>query len=200
MRKLLHTAVAVLLTGAASAGTTATEPPAPADLAQLWADLGTGDAVQVDRAMTSLVAQPAHAVAFLRQRLHPVCAPDPRRLAGWLAGLDSDEFAVREQATHELEKLGEVIELDLKRAQSQCPSPEVRRRIKNLLGKVKRERLSPSAERLRAVRGVEVLERIGDRAARRHLATLAGGAPEAQVTIDAQTALERLSQSAVPMP
>jgi hypothetical protein len=64
------------------------------------------------------------------------------------------------------------------------------------LDKVKGERLAPSPDRLRAVRAVEVLERIDDCAARRLLTALAAGAPEAQLTVEAKSALERLTQGA----
>jgi hypothetical protein len=95
-----------------------------------------------------------------------------------------------------LEKLAEVIEDPLKKALRQTRSAEVRRRIEGVLGKVKGERLSPLPDRVRAARAVEVLERIDDCAARRLLANLAAGAPEAQLTVEAKSALERLIQSA----
>jgi hypothetical protein len=41
-----------------------------------------------------------------------------------------------------------------------------------------------------------VLERIDDCAARRLLANLAAGAPEAQLTVEAKSALDRLNPSA----
>jgi hypothetical protein len=195
MSKLLLVA-AVLLTALAGSGARAADPPAPDEWQQVWADLGTKDPVQADRAMTRLVDRPEQAVPFLRQRLRPAPAADPRRLADWLAALDSEEFAVREEATQELEKLAEVIEDPLKKALRQTRSAEVRRRIEGVLGKVKGERLSPPPDRLRAARAVEVLERIDDCAARRLLANLAAGAPEAQLTVEAKSALERLIQSA----
>jgi hypothetical protein len=114
--------------------------------------------------------------------------------------LDSKRFAVREKATRELEQLGGVIEADLKDTLRRRPSAEARRRIERLLEKMRRERLFPQAEQLRAARAVEVLERIGDAGARRLLATLAGGAPAAPLTVEAKTALERLSQGTPRMP
>jgi hypothetical protein len=194
MGNFLSTAVAVLLSGAAWPVPTAAAPPAARELEQLWADLGTSDPVLVDQAMAGLVARPAQAVAFLGQRLRPAPAVCPRRLATWLAAVDSDTFAVREEATRELEELGETIEADLNRALRQGPSLEVRRRVERLLEKVRVERLFPPANRLRAVRAVEVLERVGDRAARRLLAALAGGAPDAQLTVEAKEALGRLTR------
>jgi hypothetical protein len=113
-------------------------------------------------------------------------------VAGWLAELDSDDFATRERATQGLEKQGEVVESALLEALGQSPSLEARRRIQRLLEGVKAERLNPSAERCRAVRAVEVLERIGDAKSRQVLVLLARGAPEAQLTVEARSALKRL--------
>ena len=66
----------------------------------------------------------------------------------------------------------------------------VRRRAELLLKKLADGTLPP--EELRAVRAVEVLERIADAEARRVLEDLAGGPPEAPVTREARAALQRL--------
>jgi hypothetical protein len=166
MPGLLRAAVIVLL---AAAGET------PGESEQLWADLGTTDPLKAEQAVAGLVARPAEAVPFLERRLRSVPAADARRVAGWLADLDSGEFADREEAARRLGQLGEVAVPFLERALRDRPSAEVRRRIRGLLEAVKADRLSPPADRLREARAVEVLERIGDRAARRHLATLAAG-------------------------
>jgi hypothetical protein len=193
MIKLLHTATVMLLAGTACSCASAAEPLAK-EMEQFWADLGSNDPALVERAMTGLVAKPDQTVAFLRQQLHPASVADPRRLTDLLVALDTNSFSAREAASRELESLGEVTEADLQKALRQRPTAEVRRRIEELLEKIKRERLSPSADRLRAVRAVEVLERIGNCAARRALRVLAGGASEAQVTIEARTSLGRLMQ------
>jgi hypothetical protein len=193
MRTPWHATAAALLVGVAWLCAGAAEPAAPTGLEETWADLGTKDPARAEQAMSRLVAQSAAAVRLLGQRLRPVKVPEPRRVARWLATLDSDEFAAREEATRELAQRGEVVEAVLRKALTNHPSPEVRRRLEGLLQKVKAQRLSPPPERLRAVRAVEVLERIGDRAARRLLTALARGAPEAQLTVEAQSALERLT-------
>jgi hypothetical protein len=53
------------------------------------------------------------------------------------------------------------------------------------------EKMTP--ERLRAVRAIEVLERMGTSRSREVLETLASGIPEARVTFEAKAALRRLS-------
>jgi hypothetical protein len=192
--KFMHITAAILITALVCPGASAVEPPRD-ELEQQWTALGANNPVRIERAMNAFVAKPEQAVAFLRKRLWPAPVADPRRLTDLLASLDSNIFSEREKAMRELESLGEVIEGDLKKVLRQRPSAEVRHRIDKLLEKTRRERLFPSEDRIRAIRAVEVLERIGNCAARRALRTLAEGASEAQLTIEAKTALERLTQN-----
>jgi hypothetical protein len=170
------------------------EPPDPRDLETLWGNLGTSDPVVAHQAISALVARPAETVPFLGKRLRPVCRPDPNRLTELLAKLDDERFKVRERATRELENLAETAEPGLKKTLASEPSPEARRRIEKVLEKLKNDRLHPPADRMRLVRAVEVLEMIGSAEARQVLTDLARGAPEAQLTLEAKTALERLSR------
>jgi hypothetical protein len=110
---------------------------------------------------------------------------DERRLARLVADLDSDQFAERDQARAELEKLGESARAALRRALDGKPSAEVRRRVEALLDKLDEPKLSP--ERLRAVRALEALEQLATPDARRLVEELAGGAPEAWLTREAKT-------------
>jgi hypothetical protein len=180
----------VLLFGGVSLAVHAAAPP-PEPLKQLWADLATGDPVKAEQVMARLVARQAETVNFLRKHLHPITV-DPPRVARWLAELDSDIHATREQASRALESLSEVVEPQLRQALAAKPSLEARRRIERLLKQVRGERLSPSRQRRRVMSAIEVLERIGSPAARQLLAALARGAPTAALTIDAKAALERL--------
>ncbi len=199
MFAFLPTALAALLAFTAWPGARAAEPPR-GEWVRLWADLGSKEPEVAERTVAGLAARPAQAVPFLAGRLHPAPPADRRRMERWIADLDSEEFAVRQAASRELGRLGEVAEPALREALRGRPSAEVRRRIRWLLGAVRRERLYPPAEKLRAARAVEVLERIGDGPARRLLAALAGGAPQALLTVEARSALDRLAQSTPGMP
>lgn len=168
----------------------------PTDAA-LWTELGTTDSLKAERAIAGLAASPERTIPFLQKRVHPVPIAEPRRLARWLADLDSDEFQTREQATRELEKLGDAAEAALRAALEKHPPPESRRRMRWLLQRLKAERLWPPAGRLRILRAVEILERIGTPKARQFLELLARGAPEAALTIDARSALDRLASQRV---
>src|SRR5262249_17684104 len=151
-----------------------------------WDDLA-GDAAGAYRAIGALAAAPDQAVPFLAERVKPAAAPDPKRVARLLARLDSARFADREQATRELEKLGRLVEPALRQTLAGRPSLEARRRIERLLKKL-------DLGEVRAVRVVEVLEHASTPAARRLLAELAGGVPEARQTREAKAALRWLER------
>jgi HEAT repeat protein len=128
----------------------------------------------------------------LKEALPPVAPADEKRLARLIADLDDDEFATREQATAELEKLGEVALPALRKALAANPSAEVRLRGEQLLRKD--DDPVPSGERLRALRAAEALEQAGTKEAREALRHLAGGAGGARLTREAKAALERLGR------
>jgi len=137
-----------------------------------------------------LRADPAQAVALLRERLLPVKSPDSKQVGGWIADLSSDEFEQRRLAADHLERLGELAGPALRAALAAKPSLEARRRMMEMLAKLRPAVLPPEA--LRAVRGVQVLEMIANPEARKVLAVLAGGAAGARLTQEAQASLERL--------
>jgi hypothetical protein len=168
----------------------------PRELEAEWRALGGEDATRAYQAVWALRAVPRQTVPLLRRHLRQVAvaavgAVDPKRIARLLESLGSDEFAVREKATAELERLGEDAVPALHKALADNPSSEVHKRLRNLLSKV--NVLGPG-EVLRGVRGVEVLERIGTPEAQEVLEMLAGGAPEARLTREAKAALERLAK------
>ena len=138
-----------------------------------------------------LVVADKQGVPFLKKQLRPAASGDSKRIAGLLAQLDSDEFAVREKATQALSALGEQVESALRTALAGNSSLEVRRRVEMIL-----EQLEPSKSlaRLRALRAVAVLEHISTPEAREVLEKLANGAPEARLTQEAKASLGRLAK------
>jgi WD40 repeat protein len=153
-----------------------------------WDDLA-GDATKAYRAIHALRADPAGALPLLGKHLRPAAPVDEKRVAEWIRDLDATEFARRETASQELEKLGEGAEPALRQALRGKPSLELQRRIDGLLEKL----VVPGPEALRQLLAVEVLEHIGNDEARRMLHKLAEGAPKALLTREAKAALERLS-------
>jgi WD40 repeat protein len=166
--------------------------PKPEELNNLWADLAKKDAVVAYQALAVLIAARERTPAFLKERLDLVPLPDRARVESLLVELDSKQFAVRDAAANELAKLGEVVEPHLRQALAGKPSPELRRRLQSLLEKLNHD--EPEGDALRNLRAVQVLERIGSPPAREILASLADGAPGANLTRDAKAALERLKR------
>jgi WD40 repeat protein len=157
-------------------------------LARLWEDLAAEDAARAWQAVCVLAASPAESVSFLRGRLRPAAEAGAPAVARLIADLDSDRFEVRRKAVEELEKLGELAAPALREARA-SPSAEVRRKAEALLTKI--DSLSPSPERLRALRAVEALEHAGTPEARRLLEALSRGAAGARLTREARLVLER---------
>jgi RNA polymerase sigma factor (sigma-70 family) len=158
-------------------------------LEESWSLLAGGDAARAWDAVAAL-ASCERTPAFLRERLRPIPVVEERRLARLVADLDSEQFAVREQARAELERLGESARAALRRALDGKPSAEVRRRAEALLEKLDGPTLPP--ERLRALRALEALEQLATPDARRLVEELARGAPEAWLTREARATLGRL--------
>src|SRR5262249_5697604 len=149
----------------------------------VWAELGTSDPAKADHLTASLVARPGLALPLLRQRLRPVCL-DPGQPARLIVDLDHRRLAVRERASRQLERLEECAAGALRQARAGRPSAETRRRIDLLLERLRILRLSPSPERRRLSRAVDVLEQIGSPEARSLLAGLARGFPAADLTVE----------------
>jgi WD40 repeat protein len=164
-------------------------PQRPAKaLDDLWTDL-RADAPKAYAALAALIAQGDAACSFLESKVPVAAVCDRERLRKWIADLDSDQFAVRQRATQELEALNESAIPELRKALAAQPSVEARRRLEDVL---RRLESSPSAEGLRSLRAVEALERIGTPKAQAMLQNLAAGAPGVRLTEDARASVERL--------
>jgi hypothetical protein len=161
------------------------------ELESLWTALAEADAIKAYRAIVTLESVPEQSVPLLAKRLR-LPAPDAQRLHRLLARLDSEDFADRERATEELRKLGWLAEPALRAFLEGKPSLEARKRARELLESAGKAELSPDA--LRVVRGMEVLERIGNAAAKRTLRTLADSTSEGRLSREARAALQRLDK------
>jgi hypothetical protein len=161
-----------------------------AELQALWADLAE-DSARAFRAVQALAAMaPDDVLPFLKERLRPEPAAEPRQLAAWIRQLDSEEFAIREEASRQLEKQGLAAAAALRRALAADPAPEVRRRIKELL-----EKLDPSRSptMLRVLRSLSALEMVGTPEARQLVEELARRDAGGWLEEEAKESLGRLS-------
>jgi WD40 repeat protein len=174
------------------------------ELEQCWKDLAGADAPRAHRAVYTLASQPQAALPFLRGRLEPA-GPSPERLRQLIVELDSDNFNTREQASRDLGRVALQVEAPLRQALAGAASPEVRRRVGELLKQAEVQRQAETwvvqdPETLRGVRAVWVLQRIGSPAAQARLRHLASGAPAARLTQEAQAALTFLSRNEQRLP
>ena len=114
-----------------------------------------------------------------------------KQVQRWIKELDDDAFEVREKATQSLGRLGTSVKAAIEKALKASPSPEMKRRLEELLASITEP---PGSEELRQLRALDVLEQIGTREARRLLRTLADGAAHAPLTQAARQALARLER------
>lgn len=177
-------------------GTPEGSQPAPslsaAELTLLWQELANGNAARAHGAMATFTRTGPQTVPWFGERLIPAAAKGRSPIAQLITDLDSERFVVRQRAVEELGKLGDLAETSLRKALTEKPTLEVRRSVEDLLRKV--DTSPPSPDRLRMVRSVEVLERIGNEESRKLLEALTRGEPGALLTVEAKGALDRLNR------
>lgn len=164
----------------------------PDQVGELWQQMAGEDADRAYDALVKLATVPQQTLPWLKTRIKPAQPLDTARLGRLLADLESDQFDQRKAATVALEKLGELAEPRLRKRLAENPPLEVRQRLEQLLEKAAAPLTEP--EPLRALRAVELLERIGTPEAQAILQTLAQGEPEARLTRTAAAALKRLGR------
>jgi WD40 repeat protein len=171
-----------------------TPPPAgkgKLDADGAWAGLAEADAGKAFRTVAALAASPDEAVKLIKARLKPPAPADAKKIEKLIADLDNEDFEVRQKATEELAALGTEAEDALRKA-STSPSPEVRNRVKRLLGKLSAGGVPVT--RLRTVRAVEALERIGTPAVREALKGMLKAKTEGAIEQEVRGALARLGE------
>jgi WD40 repeat protein len=160
------------------------------ELQAAWQALADADAAKAYLAIKRLARGGKAAATLLGGRLEPVKGTDAGTVAKLIADLDSTKFAVREEASRQLELLGRLAETPLREALANKPTEELRRRAELLLKKIVTD--IPPAE-LRLLRGIEALEANATPEAQGVLQALAKGAPEAAATREAKSSLARLA-------
>jgi WD40 repeat protein len=188
------TAVVWDLTGRLAAGRKWDTPPSRAELDARWSALARDEAAEAFRAIQRIATSPSEGVAYLAEKLRPVVDVDAKTLAQLIADLESDQFATREKADSELERIGEPALAACRKALAGRSGAELRRRLETFVDNLATEKRIPSRENLRVLRAIEALERCGTPAARRVLESLAGGFAVARPTQEAKASLARLSQ------
>jgi WD40 repeat protein len=184
----------VLLWDVASALHRSSPPAAlaPKELDALWQQLASSRGEVAAAALARLQEVPAQAIAYVRDHLAPVAAVDADGMNRLIDELDSSSFSTRQRAAARLQELAEQAEPYLRKLLSDKPPLEMERRLRALLDKG--EGFLDHPDQCRALRAVELLERIGTADARAVLHRLAGGSEDALLTREARAALRRLGR------
>jgi RNA polymerase sigma-70 factor (ECF subfamily) len=161
------------------------------DLDQMWTDLGMSNAAIGQKALWSLAVRPNQAIPFLKSHLQPAAEADPHRIRQLVADLDSNQFTIREAAAKALEQQEQQAEPLLRQALAGKLSTEARRRVEAILA---RPRQARSADTLRSLRAIQVLEYIGSGETRDLLDVLSRGSSAAWETQEAKSSLMRLGK------
>ena len=176
------------LSGKGRSNTKAAQPLSDNEFEVEWQHLQGQDPARSYVALKTLIGAPAKCLARLQKELR-LQAPDEKMLAKWIAKLDDDEFAVRETASAELQKMGDLAWPALRKVLENSPSPEVRQRAKRLLDG--EDGLLPYPQRLQLIRSLELLEWLDTPNANALVKTLADGMPGAWLTEEAKAIMQR---------
>ncbi|VTT98102.1 wd40 repeat-containing protein : WD-40 repeat protein OS=Accumulibacter phosphatis (strain UW-1) GN=CAP2UW1_2609 PE=4 SV=1: WD40 [Gemmataceae bacterium] len=142
-------------------------------------------------AIHALAGDPKAALTLLADRFRPT---NPATVAELVAGLGHDSFTVREESERRLTDHGWAACKLVREAAEHSPSAEVRDRAIRVLRRLEGTAVQSSVEYLRAVRAVEVLERIGSAGARELLARWAADYPGTVLGIEAAAAAGRVAR------
>jgi RNA polymerase sigma factor (sigma-70 family) len=159
-------------------------------LESAWHALAAREAGESFKSEGRFLAAPADTVKLFAEKIKPVQALDPKRFQRLLADLGSDKFAVRKAASRALQELDRQAKPYLEKALKSAESAEVRLRVKRILEQ--KQGAALTSEQLRQIRGVMVLELIGDGESKSLLKRWAGGPVGALLTMEASAALKRL--------
>jgi RNA polymerase sigma factor (sigma-70 family) len=188
----------VLVWDLAPAGWSAKTDPKYLDdkaLASLWSDLAEENSKAYEP-MWILSESPKQALPFLKEQIKPSQGIDPKHVQRLLAELNNSEFETREKAAKELANMRHEIEPALRKALEGNAAEETRRRVQEILD-LDPSKVIETGEKLRTLRAIQVLERIGTKEAAEILRKIAGGAASARETQEAKEALERLERRAM---
>lgn len=134
------------------------------------------------------------AVEYIAKHLETPKGLDEMELNEKIDQLGAKEFRVRTEAQRELSKRGEPIVPLLQKRLANERDSEIKERLQKIIDQpIKPILPPPSPELLRALRAVEILERIGTPAAKAQIQRLAKGVDSDPLTMEAQATLRRMN-------
>jgi WD40 repeat protein len=166
------------------------------ELAACWESLTASDASKAYEARADLLHAAESTVPFFAKRLQPAPAIDSKVVDALFKKLDSDNFKERDEASRDLEMLGELVREPMRKVLAGDPAIEARQRLQVLLAKL--DQLSPS--QLRQVRAIEILEIIGTPGALAIIERLAKGNPDGLATTESKAVIARKLKKSEPLP
>ena len=156
--------------------------------AELWQRLAEPNAGRAVKAMDELASRGADSVRFLGDLLQPTETPAEATVSKLIRQLSDDDFDLRKEANGRLRAFGRVVEPQLRAAVAESPSAELRGRCERLL-KDCESPFTTQPSRLREIRAVQVLARIGSPEVMRLIEKLSRGAAGAEQTETARAVL-----------
>lgn len=162
----------------------------PAERLALWREFA-GPPEQAFQAMALLRAEPEQFIGFLDLQLEPLFKLT-ERLTNLVRDLESDRFTVRQQATQELEKIGDLGIPFLEEKLKGKLTLEAQRRLEQVVARVKPREPGGHSTQLQLWRTIEILESLATPPARETLQRMAKDIPDARLRQEAQGALQRL--------
>jgi sugar lactone lactonase YvrE len=164
------------------------------ELERAWTSLASTDAAEAYLAIRALISDSDRAVLYLKSRIRPMEKPEneAKIITRLIAELDHEEFSVRERATSELHRLGDITESALRDVLNKRLSAEAKRRVTHLLSLAIQS--GPPTEQLRVLRSIEILERIANDDAKELLRSIARGDPESRISQDCNKSLQRIAK------
>ena len=168
------------------------EPGRNPDADAAWTALADPDPAVARPIVERLIGDPDAALALLKVRFRPPPDPEPADVAALVHALEADRFAVREAAMKKLIALGSAAEGALRKAVEGKTSAELAERVRGLLDRLDPpDKLPVQADRLRGIRAIEVLERIGTPAARELSSAWQKQVSDARLAAEADRAIKR---------
>lgn len=163
-----------------------------ADERDLWTGLTSANLFRRRYVAKVFKANADQAVALVATKVKPAPMAARERVLAMIKQLDDDDFERRDAAMKELR--GEAFRFEplFRQTIKTATAGEIRNRLTFLLNGIQ-DQPTP-ADLLADLRGIELLETLATPSARKLLESLAGGAAEARVTVEAGLAVGRMGR------
>src|SRR6202040_1209696 len=102
------------------------------DLEKRWRALFEDDAAKAYSAIRDLAAAPDETISWIKERIKPADAIDPKHIDDLISQLDNEQFKVRQKASADLLHIGERAIAALDKALAGTPTLETSRRLQDL--------------------------------------------------------------------